>query len=75
MDVGELDAAPITMQNLEQIIDSFTSTLRGVYHPRIQYPKSDGDIKTRPVFYRIPDVDTPPNQPDLDSSPTNDVSG
>ena len=75
LDVGELDAAPITMQNLEQIIDSFTSTLRGVYHPRIQYPKSDGDIKTRPVFYRIPDVDTPPNQPDLDSSPTNDVSG
>jgi hypothetical protein len=59
-DLGELDDTPLTMQNLEQVIDSFTSTLRGVYHPRIQYPKTDTDIKTRPVFYRIPDVDTPP---------------
>jgi len=59
-DLGELDDTQLTMQNLEQVIDSFTSTLRGVYHPRIQYPKTDTDIKTRPVFYRIPDVDTPP---------------
>ncbi|OGN88582.1 MAG: hypothetical protein A2Y88_12240 [Chloroflexi bacterium RBG_13_48_10] len=75
LEVGELGESPITLQNLELIIDSFTSTLRGVYHPRIQYPKSDSDIKTRPVFYRIPDVDTPPNPPDLDPSSTNDASG
>jgi hypothetical protein len=59
-DLGELDETQLTMQNLDQVIDSYTSTLRGVYHPRIQYPKEEIDIKTRPVFYRIPDVDTPP---------------
>ncbi len=74
-DGGELDDTPITMQDLERVINSFTSTLRGVYHPRIQYPKSDSDIKTRPVFYRIPDIDTPPNPPGFESSPANDKSG
>jgi len=74
-DGGELDDTPITMQDLEKVINSFTSTLRGVYHPRIQYPRSDSDIKTRPVFYRIPDVDTPPNPPSFESSPAKDKSG
>jgi putative nucleotidyltransferase with HDIG domain len=73
-DGGELDDTPITMQDLEKVINSFTSTLRGVYHPRIQYPRSDSDIKTRPVFYRIPDVDTPPNPPSFESSPAKDKS-
>jgi putative nucleotidyltransferase with HDIG domain len=74
-DIGELDDTQLTMQDLEQIIDSFSSTLRGVYHPRIQYPKSDADIKTRPISYRIPDVDTPPIPPALDPSPTNEKPG
>ena len=74
-DIGELDDTQLTMQDLEQIIDSFTSTLRGVYHPRIQYPKSDTDIKTRPVSYRIPDVDTPPIPPTLEPSTTNEETG
>lgn len=59
LDLGELDNADLTMENLEQVILSFTSTLRGVYHPRIQYPKSEGEIKTRPVPYRLPDGDHP----------------
>jgi cyclic-di-AMP phosphodiesterase PgpH len=74
-DIGELDETQLTMQDLEQIVDSFSSTLRGVYHPRIQYPKSDADIKTRPISYRIPDVDTPPVPPTLDPSPTNEKNG
>jgi len=74
-DIGELDETQLTMQDLEQIIDSFSSSLRGVYHPRIQYPKSDSDIKTRPISYRIPDVDTPPMPPALDPSPTNEKTG
>ena len=60
LDLGELDNTQLTLQNLDQIIDSFTSTLRGVYHPRIQYPKSEGEVKTRPIPYRLPDGDTPP---------------
>jgi membrane-associated HD superfamily phosphohydrolase len=60
LDLGELDDTQLTLKNLEEIAESFTSTLRGVYHPRIQYPKSDNDEKTRPVNYRLPDGDTPP---------------
>ena len=60
LDLGELDDTQLTLQNLEQVIGSFTSTLRGVYHPRIQYPKSEGELKTRPIPYRLPDGDTPP---------------
>jgi hypothetical protein len=70
LELGELDNTQLTIQNLEEIIDSFTSTLRGVYHPRIQYPKPESEIKTRPVPYRIPDVDNPPGTPDLEPSPT-----
>jgi cyclic-di-AMP phosphodiesterase PgpH len=61
LELGELDDTMLTLQNLEEITDSFTSTLRGVYHPRLQYPNSEADVKTRPVSYRIPDGDTPPN--------------
>lgn len=36
---GQLDDTALTLQDLNEIVDSFTATLRGVYHPRIQYPK------------------------------------
>jgi hypothetical protein len=35
---GQLDDTRLTMQDLATIVDSFTTTLRGVYHPRIKYP-------------------------------------
>jgi putative nucleotidyltransferase with HDIG domain len=38
---GLLDDCPLTMRDLRDIIESFTTTLRGVYHPRIEYPKTD----------------------------------
>ena len=75
LDLGELDDTQLTLRDLDEIIDSFTSSLRGVYHPRIQYPKSDLDVITRPVSYRIPDPDTPPARPKLDPTPTNDETG
>lgn len=37
--MGQLDGTELTLEELEQITDSFTSTLRGMYHPRIEYPK------------------------------------
>jgi putative nucleotidyltransferase with HDIG domain len=73
LDLGELDDTPLTLKNLEQVIDSFTATLRGVYHPRIQYPKSENEIKTRPIPYRLPDPQIPSPTP-LESTPTNDES-
>ncbi len=75
LDLGELDDTRLTLQNLEEIIDSFTSTLRGVYHPRIQYPKSEGEVKTRPISYRLPDGDAPAIVNNLEPSPTDDKPG
>lgn len=47
---GELDETSLTLHDLETIVDSFTTTLRGIYHPRIQYPK----FETIPVSQDIP---------------------
>jgi putative nucleotidyltransferase with HDIG domain len=38
---GLLDDTPITMRELRMVIESFTTTLRGAYHPRIEYPSTD----------------------------------
>jgi putative nucleotidyltransferase with HDIG domain len=75
LELGELDNTQLTLQNLEEIIDSFTSTLRGVYHPRIQYPKTESELKTRPVPYRIPDGDSPQVTPDNEPLPTQEKTG
>ncbi len=75
LDLGELDDTQLTLKNLEDIVDSFTSTLKGVYHPRIQYPVPEMDVKTRPAPYRIPDADSPPLASSLDPSPTNEKPG
>jgi len=36
---GQLDDTQLTMHDLHLIVDSFTATLRGIYHPRLEYPK------------------------------------
>jgi len=36
---GQLDRCPITMHELSVARGSFISTLKGVFHPRIQYPE------------------------------------
>jgi putative nucleotidyltransferase with HDIG domain len=36
---GQLDDTRLTLQDLSIIVDSFCSTLRNTYHPRIQYPE------------------------------------
>ncbi|MFQ5615407.1 MAG: HD family phosphohydrolase [Anaerolineales bacterium] len=37
--LGQLDDTELTTRDLKTIIQSFTATLRGIYHPRIEYPK------------------------------------
>ncbi len=39
MATGQLDKTDLTLRDLNEIVDSFTTTLKGVYHPRIEYPK------------------------------------
>lgn len=36
---GQLDDTDLTIRDLNEILDSFTGTLKGVYHPRIEYPR------------------------------------
>jgi putative nucleotidyltransferase with HDIG domain len=35
---GQLDECNLTLRDLNQIIESFVATLKGVFHPRIKYP-------------------------------------
>jgi putative nucleotidyltransferase with HDIG domain len=51
---NQLDDTLLTLRDLNLIADSFVTTLRGHYHPRIQYPKSN----------EVPRLeDTRPSQP------------
>ncbi|MEE9490881.1 MAG: HDIG domain-containing metalloprotein, partial [Dehalococcoidia bacterium] len=38
---GQLDDTTLTLKDLNAIVESFTTTLRGVFHPRLEYPKPD----------------------------------
>jgi putative nucleotidyltransferase with HDIG domain len=38
VDDGQLDDAPITLQDLSKIRDAFTTVLTGAFHERIEYP-------------------------------------
>jgi putative nucleotidyltransferase with HDIG domain len=48
LESGQLDDTDLTLKDLQEVIDSFTATLRGVYHPRIQYPKLSSEVQTIP---------------------------
>jgi putative nucleotidyltransferase with HDIG domain len=48
MSSGQLDNTGLTLRDLEAIADSFTATLRGIYHPRIEYPALDKITTFRP---------------------------
>ena len=37
---GQLDDTLLTLRDLNLITESFVTTLRGTYHPRIQYPNA-----------------------------------
>ena len=44
---GQLDHTELTLKDLDKIVDTFTATLRGIYHPRVEYPTFD--VPTRPT--------------------------
>lgn len=57
---GQLDDTSLTLQDINLIVESFTATLRGIYHPRLVYPQLKEaepprlaltDVATRPVSY------------------------
>lgn len=49
---GQLENTPLTQGDLQDVIESFITTLRGTYHPRLEYPREQpaaGDAHTAPV--------------------------
>lgn len=59
LSTGQLDETDLTLRDLDELIDSFTTTLRGIYHPRLEYPdpekitpvKSE-EVPTVPIISR-----------------------
>jgi membrane-associated HD superfamily phosphohydrolase len=41
---GQLNEAPMTLQQLEQVKQEFVRIITGMYHNRIEYPESSGGI-------------------------------
>jgi putative nucleotidyltransferase with HDIG domain len=56
---GQLNNTDLTLHDLDAIVDSFTATLRGVYHPRIEYPKLD----QIPSSHERPTIPAPAKNP------------
>lgn len=52
MKSGQLDNTNLTLRDIAIIGDSFTATLRGIYHPRIQYPQLQTTLQ--PVENKAP---------------------
>ncbi|HNT24451.1 MAG TPA: HDIG domain-containing protein [Anaerolineales bacterium] len=46
--LGQLDETHLTLRDLDTIVESFTTTLRGAYHARIQYPQLQPAQDTAP---------------------------
>lgn len=45
---GQLDECDLAFADLEKIAQAFTRILTGIYHPRIEYPDLERDLRTRP---------------------------
>lgn len=46
---GQLDQTTLTLRDLNSIVESFVTTLRGTYHPRIQYPVAELPLAVEPI--------------------------
>jgi putative nucleotidyltransferase with HDIG domain len=46
---GQLDNTQLTLSDLNKIAESFVTTLRGSFHPRIEYPKAKAQVAVEDV--------------------------
>jgi membrane-associated HD superfamily phosphohydrolase len=55
LEMEQLNETDLTFKDLEEITNSFIATLRGVYHPRIEYPKaaSGGIQNEQPIPHSV----------------------
>jgi hypothetical protein len=54
--MGQLDDTDLTLRDLDAIADSFTTTLRGIYHPRIEYPILEKNPSAVPAAEAMPTI-------------------
>ena len=59
--LGQLDDTRLTMRDLNMIADSFSATLRGIYHMRVKYPGFDQAEEQNAHRHKIDEP--PPPQP------------
>jgi hypothetical protein len=74
---GQLDKTMLTLRDLDKIVDSFTATLRGIYHPRIQYPQlepGDEPLEILPGNLTQKTVPIPRSTPELPASDQPDAN-
>jgi hypothetical protein len=74
MSMGELNETKLTLSDLDQITESFVMTLRGIYHPRIQYPQQlpqpEGQVSAPPLLASVS-----PEVPEKTSAQPTDLPG
>jgi cyclic-di-AMP phosphodiesterase PgpH len=51
---GQLDDTELTFLDLQKIIESFTVSLQGIHHPRIEYPPDTQPLKQLPEKVETP---------------------
>jgi membrane-associated HD superfamily phosphohydrolase len=47
VDDGQLSECGLTLRDVEVIRETFSSALKGTFHPRIKYPPSGKAVETR----------------------------
>jgi len=58
---GQLDESDLTLREIKVVAESFKSTLRGVYHPRLEYP-ADREGKRAKASRRLRLPPSPPEE-------------
>jgi cyclic-di-AMP phosphodiesterase PgpH len=64
---GNLDDSELTLHDLKQVADSFATSLRGLYHPRVTYPKLDSPPNA--VELPAPALRSEPLPPAVEANP------
>jgi putative nucleotidyltransferase with HDIG domain len=65
---GQLDQIDLTLKDFDIIVNTFTATLRGVNHPRVEYPSFDVPTRPNPLLvYRPTEPEKPAELPQDDA--------
>jgi hypothetical protein len=64
VDSGQLDNTELTLKDLKTVVDSFTATLKGTYHARMEYPEEETE-ESRETIPAADDVTVVEKRTDL----------